>query len=133
MTVWEQIDLMARGGSIALLARWSWILIRDHSRNVPARLAVAMNLRICSYLIVTAGIWGRPSLIGLLFALGAGATPGLFWLFAKAWFNDEKQVAPVSAALVVLSGDCQDFRVWAGIMGKKESHYVPTQRTCDPV
>jgi len=29
-------------------------------------------------------------------------------------------------------GDCQEFRVWAGIMGKKESHYVPTQRTCDP-
>ncbi|WP_374412721.1 hypothetical protein [Novosphingobium colocasiae] len=27
--------------------------------------------------------------------------------------------------------DCQDFRVWAGIMGKKESHYVPTQRTGD--
>jgi len=103
MTLWEQIDLMARGGSIALLAQWSWILIRDHWRDVPARLAVAMNLGICSYLIVTAGIWGRPSLIGLLFALGAGATPGLFWLFAKAWFNDEKQVAAVSAALVVLS------------------------------
>ena len=31
------------------------------------------------------------------------------------------------------SWDCQDFRVWAGIMGKKESHYVPTQRTCDSV
>jgi predicted nucleotidyltransferase len=30
-------------------------------------------------------------------------------------------------------GDCQDFRVWAGIMGKKESHYVTTQRTCDPI
>ncbi|WP_342662455.1 DUF1998 domain-containing protein [Erythrobacter cryptus] len=29
--------------------------------------------------------------------------------------------------------DCQEFRVWAGIMGKKESHYVSTQRTCDPV
>ena len=28
-------------------------------------------------------------------------------------------------------GDCQDFRVWAGIMGKKESHYVPTQGTGD--
>ena len=28
-------------------------------------------------------------------------------------------------------GDCQDFRVWTGIMGKKESHYVPTQRACD--
>ncbi|QNE07213.1 transposase (plasmid) [Croceicoccus marinus] len=31
-----------------------------------------------------------------------------------------------------LRWDCQEFRVWAGIMGKKESHYVPTQRTCDP-
>jgi len=27
--------------------------------------------------------------------------------------------------------DCQDFRVRAGIMGKKESHYVTTQRACD--
>jgi hypothetical protein len=32
-----------------------------------------------------------------------------------------------------IAGDCQDFRVWAGIMGKKESHYVTTQRTCDPI
>ncbi len=32
-----------------------------------------------------------------------------------------------------LSGDCQEFRVWAGIMGKKESHYVSTQRAGDPV
>lgn len=29
--------------------------------------------------------------------------------------------------------DCQYFRVWSGIMGKKESHYVPTQGTDDPV
>ena len=28
--------------------------------------------------------------------------------------------------------DCQDFRVRVGIMGKKESHYVPTQGTGDP-
>ena len=30
-------------------------------------------------------------------------------------------------------GDCQEFRVWAGIMGKKESHYVATQRAYDSV
>jgi DNA invertase Pin-like site-specific DNA recombinase len=28
-------------------------------------------------------------------------------------------------------GDCQEFRVWSGIMGKKEIPYVSTQRTCD--
>ncbi len=29
------------------------------------------------------------------------------------------------------SGDCQKFRVWAGIMGKKDPQYVTTQRTYD--
>ena len=33
---------------------------------------------------------------------------------------------------VPLGRECQDFRVWAGIMGKKESQYASTQRTCDP-
>ncbi|MCG6118928.1 MAG: AraC family transcriptional regulator [Aquimonas sp.] len=103
MTVLEQLDQMARGGSIALLALWSWILFRDHWRDVPARLAVAMNVGICSYLIVTAGWFHKPSLVALAFALGAGATPGLFWLFAKAWFNDEKQVGLISALVVGLS------------------------------
>lgn len=103
MTGWEQLDQMARGGSIALLALWSWILIRDHWQDVPARIAVAMNVGICSYFIVTGGTFLRPSMIGLLFALGAGATPGLFWLFAKAWFNDERRVSPFSAVLVGLS------------------------------
>ena len=28
--------------------------------------------------------------------------------------------------------DCHEFRVWAGIMGKKETYYVTTQRACDP-
>ena len=27
--------------------------------------------------------------------------------------------------------DCQEFRVWSGIMGKKEIPYVSTQGTCD--
>lgn len=34
------------------------------------------------------------------------------------------------AAQIAQLGDCQDFRVWPGIMGNKESHYVTTQRTC---
>ncbi len=103
MTLFEQVDQMARGGSLALLALWSWILIRDHWRDVPARLAVAMNVAICCYVIVTAGWYEGSSLVGLMFALGAGATPGLFWLFARAWFNDERQVSIVSALLVGLS------------------------------
>jgi hypothetical protein len=43
------------------------------------------------------------------------------------------ETARVLGELYATSRDCQEFRVWAGIMGKKESHYVPTKRTCDPV
>ncbi|GAB4480135.1 MAG: hypothetical protein OHK0018_11560 [Erythrobacter tepidarius] len=103
MTIYEQLDQMARGGSIALLMLWSWILIRDHWRDTPARLAVAMNAAIGCYLIVTSGWYDAPNLAGLVFALGAGATPGLFWLFARAWFNDEKRVTSLSALLVAVS------------------------------
>jgi AraC-like DNA-binding protein len=103
MTVVEQLDQMARGGAIALLGLWSWILIRDHWRDPPARLAVAMNAAIGCYLIRTAGWQGGPDVVGLIFALGASAAPGLFWLFAKAWFNDERQVSALSAGLVALS------------------------------
>lgn len=38
---------------------------------------------------------------------------------------------PVPTMNSIVSEDCQEFRVWAGIMGKKESPYVPTQRTID--
>ena len=103
MTVFEQIDLMARGGSLALLALWSWLLLRDHRNILAARIAVMMNAAIACYLLVTAG-WGwRFSPVGLLLAIGAGTTPGLFWLFSKAWFNDEKRVGWVGVSLVLLS------------------------------
>ena len=36
----------------------------------------------------------------------------------------------VQGAWDAMLRDCQDFRVWPGIMGNKESHYVTTQRTC---
>jgi AraC-like DNA-binding protein len=103
MTVFEHINLMARGGSIALLILWSWLLLRDHGRILAAQLAVTMNVAICCYLLVTIDWFDRPRLIGLFLALGAGATPGLFWLFAKAWFNDETQLRKRDVALVAIS------------------------------
>ena len=40
---------------------------------------------------------------------------------------------PQLAAQLGMGGqwDCQEFRVRTGIMGEKESPYVPTQRACD--
>ena len=103
MTAFEQIDLMARGGSLALLALWSWLLVRDHRRQFAAILAVAMTTAIACYLIVTAVRYDKPGMLGFMLALCGSSTPGIFWLFAKAWFNDEKHIRPRDLALVLLS------------------------------
>lgn len=102
MTLFDHIDQMARGGSVALLALWSWILVRDHWRDFPARMAVAMNAAICCYLLVTAGWYTEANIFGLLLALGAAATPGLFWLFARAWFNDLQRAGWLSMVLITV-------------------------------
>lgn len=103
MGTFEKIDLMARGGSLAFLALWSWILLRDHRGVLAARLAVLMNIAIGCYLIVTAGSAFRFTPVRPVLAIIAGSTPGTFWLFAKAWFNDEKRVDWVGVALVALA------------------------------
>ncbi|MHC2792422.1 protein-S-isoprenylcysteine O-methyltransferase Ste14 [Mesorhizobium jarvisii] len=57
--------------------------------------------------------------IGLIFSWWARIHLGRLWS------------ASVTAKADHRVGDCQEFRVRAGIMGKKDSHYDPTQRTCD--
>ncbi len=96
---WHDLDLMARGGTIALLALWSWLLWREHRAFLAARLAMAMNAGIASYLLLTSDTTSRFTLLALL----AGATPGLFWLFARTWFNDLTRVAARDAMLVAAS------------------------------
>jgi len=48
----------------------------------------------------------------------------LKWVIGAYYYDDSQNVDAGAR-------DCQDFRVWTGIMGKKESHYVTTQRACD--
>ncbi len=104
MSMFSHIDLMARGGAIALLALWSWLLIRDHGSVLAARVAMLMNIAIICYLLTTTDWMDRRfSLVGIFVTLGAGSAPGLFWLFAKAWFNDEKRIGRGSIFLVLLS------------------------------
>jgi AraC-like DNA-binding protein len=103
MTLFLQIDLMARGASIALFVLWSWILLRDHRDMLAARVAVAMNIAIIGYVLATSARDFHPSPIRFLFSIFAGATPGLFWLFARVWFNDKQHLERWPLALIALS------------------------------
>jgi AraC-like DNA-binding protein len=103
MTLFDQIDLMARGASIALFVLWSWLLLRDHRGMLAARIAVAMNIAIIGYVLATATSDFRPSFPGFLLSMIGGSTPGLFWLFARTWFNDKQHLERWSVLLVILS------------------------------
>lgn len=103
MEAFQQIDLMARGASIGLFLLWSWILLRDHRDMLTARTAVAMNIAIIGYIIATSSWDDDPSPLGVVFTLFAGATPGLFWLFARTWFNDKKRLERWALILIALS------------------------------
>jgi AraC-like DNA-binding protein len=103
MPLFLQIDLMARGGSIALFLLWSWILLRDHRGLLAARVAVAMNLAIIGYVLTTAAWSFDPSPSRFALSLVGGSTPGLFWLFARTWFNDRQRLEGWAVAVISLS------------------------------
>jgi AraC-like DNA-binding protein len=102
MTLFTQIDLMARGASIILFVLWIWVLLRDHRDSLSARIAVAMNVAIIGYLLATSPDMPR-NLFGLLLAIVSGAAPGLFWLLARTWFSDRRSLEWWSVVIIMLS------------------------------
>lgn len=97
------LDLMIRGGSLALLALWSWLLLRDHRAQLAARVAVAMNASIAAHIIATipGPIGSTP--LDTLFELGSVCVPALFWIFARTWFNDAARVGWIGWLAIAVS------------------------------
>ncbi|WP_114520716.1 AraC family transcriptional regulator [Altererythrobacter sp. ZODW24] len=104
MSAFEIIDLLARGGALSLLALWSWLLIRDKWEALAARLAVAMNAAIACHIIATISEVADEAWYDAPLAIGAGLVAPLFWLFARAWFDDRSRVGRLGwAALAVMA------------------------------
>jgi AraC-like DNA-binding protein len=94
------IDSLARGAIIGLLALWTWLLLRDHRQVLAARLAVVMNLTIVCHVVTTFPASEIPPPINWVFELGSVTVPAAFWLFARAWFNDERRIGWLSWASI---------------------------------
>jgi AraC-like DNA-binding protein len=99
---WHELELLARGGTLSLLALWSWLLWRDHRAMLAARLAIAMNLGIASYVIITVAWAAQLTEPALVLALLARSTPALFWLFARTWFNDRTRMGRADVLIVAV-------------------------------
>jgi AraC-like DNA-binding protein len=93
MISFTQLDLMARGGTLALIALWSWILLRDHRSELPARAAIALIGSIICHIIADMIALRADSGIGVfMLKTGQSIAPACFWLFAKTWFDDERRI-----------------------------------------
>ncbi len=109
MITFADLDMMARGGSIALLLLWSWLLIRDHGRTLPPRMGLAMNVGIILHVIATIpGPVQHNGPVDYIVELGSASVPGCFWLFARTWFNDEtrigwRRLAMVGAVMIIVA------------------------------
>jgi AraC-like DNA-binding protein len=101
------IDLAVRSGACVLLALIAGLLLRDYGRILTARLAAALSLSAAAYAASSAagfqaatGPWGWP-----IAALAVGVNL-LFWLFARALFDDEFRPRWRHAALWALIVAC---------------------------
>ncbi|MBA4747264.1 MAG: helix-turn-helix transcriptional regulator [Sphingopyxis sp.] len=129
MTNFALLDLMIRGGSLALLALWSWVLVRDHRAQLAARVAVAMNASIAAHIIGTMAPPLGSNPLDPLFELGAVCVPALFWIFARTWFNDAARVG-WSGWLAIMTSMVMVSLVLVSIEPRTQLFYVaaPTMR-----
>jgi AraC-like DNA-binding protein len=97
------IDALARGGTLALLGLWSLVLLRDHRETLAARLAIALNLAIVAHVLITIPVGGLPLPIDRVLDMASVSVPALFWLFAKAWFDDQRRIGLLAWSTVPLS------------------------------
>lgn len=105
MGVLDSIDPMIRGGAVALFLLWIAILWRDHRAAPAARVAIAMNLAIISYLLARVFHPDGPTRFPYVIADALSVmVPALFWLFARLWFDDRKRIGWQSWMLVAAFG-----------------------------
>ena len=83
-------DGVLRGSAAGLLALLIVLFVRDGRRTLTGRLGVLLSLSGLAYLVLPTldyandGTWWR-----LLVHISTLSGPGLFWLFAASWFDDD--------------------------------------------
>ena len=88
-------DGVLRGGTMVLLALLAWNFGKGWRASLTSRLGVLLTVSALGYLYLPALpaaynlAWWRMPL-----HLAGMASPGLFWLFAQSWFDDDFQLRP---------------------------------------
>ncbi len=105
LVILYQIDLIVRGGSLTLLALWSYVIFRDHRATLSARIAIILNITIAAY-IVQGILYALSvnSIISEIFDTLSVFAPPFLWLFALIWFNDIERIGWARWLIVMALG-----------------------------
>ncbi len=124
MNALEHIDLLARGGSMALITFWSWLLWRDQRKALAARVATAMNASIIAYLLgnKTWALWPYQPFAFVIDWSSVLAAP-LFWLFSYVWFNDVQRISRRTMLLIIAFA----------LLALSQSYFMATTGAVNPV
>ena len=107
-SIWQmgfaEINLMLRAASMALLLLLALILLRDHRRTLPTKMLLLVSVGVVCHLVFEMpGPKREPSLISWLLFAGESSMFASFWLFARAWFDDEPRFGWKSWLIVLAS------------------------------
>jgi AraC-like DNA-binding protein len=102
-TVILQLDLLFRGGAIGLLMLAAVVFARSPA-SLPSRFGLALTL--CTVVGTLAGLPHAPTAFDPLLDLSSSAAIPLFWLFARAWFDDAFRPKPIDMALAAAFLGC---------------------------
>jgi AraC-like DNA-binding protein len=110
------MEAALRGGAVTLLAVLALLLLRDGRRTSAGIYGALFAVSIAAYVIVTAPGLLNARLLGLLpLRLLSLGSPAMFWLFARASFDDDFvrswRNAPAWLATVAIGFTCARFQV----------------------
>ncbi len=91
-----QLDTLFRGGAIGMLLLAAVVFARAPA-SLPSRFGLALTL--CTVVGTLAGLPHAPSAFDPLLDLSSSAAIPLFWLFARAWFDDAFRAKPIDLVL----------------------------------
>lgn len=97
------LELMIRSGAMSLCILLVIFLWRDHRTALAARLAICLCFGVLCYLILETPQPRPFSVIDFFLFACEVSIYGIFWLFARAWFNDEQRFGWRSWACVGVS------------------------------
>jgi AraC-like DNA-binding protein len=111
------LDTALRAALVALMLFLGAVVWRDHRRTVPGRLMAALALGIAAYALQSSpGFGGWPVALRLPLALLSTGNAVVFWLFARAVFDDDFRPRPWHAL------------AWAALAGAALAYRAPAWR-----